>query len=307
MELINLLDKFIEDVKTEQNKRIIEHLTNNPSADVDSFLKTDKDIKGFVNLSNLLINYKSEYSKNGYTAPVKAVEIPVIENPILKPAEDKPIEDIVLVSEPVTEEISVSDIVSETEPTEELVTPPKREISEIPDSITCTISRFKADKDDITVYVYPLSTRKEGKNAKILVEIYWKNRYHGFSSYDSREDGNTIVQARIGEYLLNISAFYDNSGTLKVNVVPMEGLLIPVSTDVHFVDKIITHEYNSVYGNGRIVAIKSTEDENEYATAVFNNEFCDYNHLTKAKPFAWIVEEDNRIKYEVADSEIILE
>lgn len=321
MEITELVNNFLNETKAEMNTRIVAHLTNNPSADLNTFLLEDKNISKFNRLSNLLTEFKMTLTKeNGFT-PIQPTSSELISPPQELLFNESKTGEPISAEEPHIETMINSEPVSEstdipvTMPVEESVKESVEETSvsaqtpEItaPDFTTCTISRFKADKDEITVYVYPLSTREEGKNAKILVEILWKNRYHGFSSYDRREDGNVIVQARVGEYLITVSAFYADNGLLQVNIVPMEGILIPISTETKPVTDIYACDYNSIYGDGKIIAFKSPEDDEEYATAVFNTEFCDYNHLTKSKPFAWIIEDDNRIKYEVADSQIILE
>lgn len=174
----------------------------------------------------------------------------------------------------------------------------------------CNYSKFKASAGEICIWTFPLTPPEEGANPLLFVNIYYKNKWWGYSSIV--DHSVSMLQTRIGQVCFMVSAFYDNKNKLVVNIVSKgEEQVIPIVSENYSVENYLNAPYNSIYGEGQVIAIPMPDNNDEYSVLSVNNQFCDFYHLGANKPFALIhdmsEEEDRRFKVFIEGNEIIVE
>ncbi len=150
--------------------------------------------------------------------------------------------------------------------------------------IMATHYGFNASSD-IFLYVAPLQIIKNNPNVPILVHAYCQGKYVTASSYDTKDNGHSIVQIEINDFNLLIRGGFDKDGKF-ISYVLTTGASANQGDKINIVSKQEGYTGTNPEGSGHI---KFKEDnnvyeifplnteENEYICIVISKEFLDYH------------------------------
>ena len=150
--------------------------------------------------------------------------------------------------------------------------------------IMATHYGFNASSD-IFLYVAPLQIIKNNPNVPILVHAYCQGKYVTASSYDTKDNGHSIVQIEINDFNLLIRGGFDKDGKF-ISYVLTTGASANQGDKINIVSKQEGYTGTNPEGRGHI---KFKEDnnvyeifplnteENEYICIVISKEFLDYH------------------------------
>lgn len=142
---------------------------------------------------------------------------------------------------------------------------------------------------DIYVYVAPLQIKINNPNVPIIVHAYAHGKYITASSYDTKENGHSIVTIEIDDFHLLVRGGFDENGKF-VTYILTTGISANQGDKINIISKEEGYTGNNPQGSGHI---KFEEDgniyeifplsmtENDYICVLISKEFLDYHVVAK--------------------------
>ena len=145
-----------------------------------------------------------------------------------------------------------------------------------------------SSSSEISLFVAPLQVKQNNPNVPIIVHAYCAGKYITASSYDTKEEGHSIVTIMIDDFNLLIRGSFTD-GVFKSSVVTT-GISANQGDMLNIVSKETGYEGNNPKGSGHI-KFKDNNDiyeifplsltENEYLCIHISKEFLDYYVVAK--------------------------
>lgn len=142
---------------------------------------------------------------------------------------------------------------------------------------------------DIYVYVAPLQIKRGNPNIPIIVHAYSHGNYVTASSYDTKENGHSIVTIEIDDFHLLVRGGFDENGKF-VTYILTTGISANQGDKINILSKEEGYTGSNPQGSGHI---KFEEDgniyeifplsmtENDYICVLISKEFLDYYVVAK--------------------------
>lgn len=145
-----------------------------------------------------------------------------------------------------------------------------------------------SSSSEIRLFIAPLQVKQDNPNVPIIVHAYCSGKYVTASSYDTKEEGHSIVTIMIDDFNLLIRGSFAN-GVFKSSVVTT-GTSANQGDMLNIVSKETGYEGPNPKGSGHI-KFKENNDiyevfplsltENEYICMHISEEFLDYYIVSK--------------------------